>query len=423
MNIVNMFIGLDLTTQIVLIIAIISGFYMAWNIGANDVANAMGTVVGSGSITIKQAIIVAAIFEFAGAFLVGGSVTNTISKGIVSPEVISNTQVFIIGMLSALIASSVWLNIATYFGWPVSTTHSIVGAVVGFGIVQSGFKAVDWKMIGEITIGWIVSPLLGGILAFIVFKVIEKTILEKKNPIKSSKHAVPIIVEVSTFVLVLSLVYKGLKNLHLDINFTEACIIGVAASIIFGIITYLIIRKFDEKEGDKEYKYKVVEGIFMKLQIVTACYISFAHGANDVANAIGPLAGIYFAIVNGMVEVKNIVPPWILILGAVGIVIGIATYGYKVIGTIGEKITEVTPTRGFAAEMGTATTVLLASRMGLPISTTHTLIGAVVGVALGRGVAVLNVNIIKNIVASWIITIPFTALLTIIMLKLINLVI
>ena len=183
MNIVNMFIGLDLTTQIVLIIAIISGFYMAWNIGANDVANAMGTVVGSGSITIKQAIIVAAIFEFAGAFLVGGSVTNTISKGIVSPEVISNTQVFIIGMLSALIASSVWLNIATYFGWPVSTTHSIVGAVVGFGIVQSGFKAVDWKMIGEITIGWIVSPLLGGILAFIVFKVIEKTILEDRKSV------------------------------------------------------------------------------------------------------------------------------------------------------------------------------------------------------------------------------------------------
>lgn len=417
MNFMSTLGNMDSFTLTVLILAVIAGFYMAWNIGANDVANAMGTVVGSGSITIKQAIIVAAIFEFVGAFLVGGSVTDTISKKIVSPEIINNTTVFIIGMLAALIASSIWLNVATYFGWPVSTTHSIVGAVVGFGLVQGGLGAVKWGKIGEIAVSWIVSPVMGAILAFIVFKIIEGTILEKENPVKSAKKATPIIVGVSTFLLVLSMVFKGLKNLHLDINFTEASLIGIVAAILMGILTHVWMKKLDHNGEDKEKKYVIVEGIFMKLQIVTACYISFAHGANDVANSVGPLAGIYNAIVSGTIADKAPVPSWILITGAIGIVIGIATYGYKVIGTIGEKITEITPTRGFAAEMGTATTVLLASRMGLPISTTHTLIGAVVGVALGRGVAVLNVNIIKGIVASWFITLPFTAVLTIIILK------
>lgn len=417
MDFINMISKMDSFTLTILILAIVTGFYMAWNIGANDVANAMGTVVGSGSITIKQAIIVAAIFEFAGAFLVGGSVTDTISKKIISPEVITNTTVFIIGMLAALIASSIWLNLATYFGWPVSTTHSIVGAVVGFGLIQGGLGAIYWNKIGEIAISWIISPLMGGILAFIVFKVIEVTILEKKNPVKSAKKATPIIVAVSTFLLVLSLLFKGLKNLHLDINFIEASLIGIAASIALGLLTYFLMSKLNHDGDDKAEKYEIVEGIFMKLQIVTACYISFAHGANDVANSVGPVAGIYNAIISGNIADKAPVPSWILVMGAIGIVVGIATYGYKVIGTIGEKITEITPTRGFAAEMGTATTVLLASRLGLPISTTHTLIGAVVGVALGRGVAVLNVNIIKNIVASWVITIPFTAVLTIIILK------
>lgn len=417
MNFINMMGNMDGFHLTILILAIVTGFYMAWNVGANDVANAMGTVVGSGSISIKQAIIVAAIFEFAGAFLVGGSVTDTISKKIVSPEIINNTTVFIIGMLAALIASSIWLNVATYFGWPVSTTHSIVGAVVGFGLVQGGIGAVKWGKIGEIAVSWIVSPVMGAILAFIVFKIIEGTILEKENPVKSAKKATPIIVGATTFLLVLSMVFKGLKNLHLEINFPEASLIGIVAAIIMGVLTRFWMKKLDHNGEDKEKKYEIVEGIFMKLQIVTACYISFAHGANDVANSVGPLAGIYNAIVSGSIADKTPVPSWILITGAIGIVIGIATYGYKVIGTIGEKITEITPTRGFAAEMGTATTVLLASRMGLPISTTHTLIGAVVGVALGRGVAVLNVNIIKGIVASWFITLPFTAVLTIIILK------
>jgi inorganic phosphate transporter, PiT family len=417
MNFINILENMDTFTIIILSITIITGFYMAWNVGANDVANAMGTVVGSGSITIKQAIIVAAIFELAGAFLVGGSVTDTISKKIISPEVITNTTVFIIGMLAALIASSMWLNLATYFGWPVSTTHSIVGGVVGFGLIQGGIRAIYWEKIGEIAISWVISPLMGGILAFIVFKVIEKSILEKKNPVMSAKKAIPIIVAISTFLLVLSLLFKGLKNLHLDINFIEASLIGIAVSIVLGLFTYFILSKLNHDGGDETEKYEIVEGIFMKLQIATACYISFAHGANDVANTVGPIAGIYNAIISGNIADKTPVPSWILVMGAIGIVVGLATYGYKVIGTIGEKITEITPTRGFAAEMGTATTVLLASRLGLPISTTHTLIGAVVGVALGRGVAVLNVNIIKNIVASWVITIPFTAVLTIIILK------
>ncbi len=419
MDIINSFLAMDLFTQTILVLAIITGFYMAWNIGANDVANAMGTVVGSGSITIKQAIIVAGIFEFCGAFFVGGNVADTISKGIVSPVVVQNANLFIMGMLAALIASSIWLNIATYFGWPVSTTHAIVGGVAGFGILIGGFGAVNWNKMGDIVASWVISPVMGALIAFIIFKVIERNILEKRNPVRSAKRVVPLIVAAASFVMAFSLLYKGLKNLKFEINFIEAAGISIVIAALLGILTYVLMKRLDHRGDDKEQKYEIVEGVFMKLQLVTACYISFAHGANDVANAVGPVAGIYSALVNsgGEMAEKVTVPSWILVMGAIGIVIGIATYGYKVIGTIGEKITEITATRGFSAEMGTATTVLIASRMGLPISTTHTLVGAVIGVALGRGVAVLNLKMIKSIVASWFITIPVTIVLTILILK------
>jgi len=329
MNIINSFMAMDVFTQTILVLAIITGFYMAWNIGANDVANAMGTVVGSGSITIKQVIILAGIFEFCGAFFVGGNVADTISKGIVSPVVVQNANFFIMGMLAALIASSIWLNVATYFGWPVSTTHAIVGGVTGFGILVGGFGAVNWSKMGNIVASWIISPVMGAAIAFIVFKVVETTILEKRNPVRSAKKSVPLIVGASSFVMVFSLLYKGLKNLKLEINFIEALGISVVAAVFLSILTYVLMQKLDHNGDDKEQKYEIVEGVFMKLQLVTACYISFAHGANDVANAVGPVAGIYSALINksGEIGEKVTVPSWILVMGAIAIVIGIATYG------------------------------------------------------------------------------------------------
>ncbi|BDU50814.1 inorganic phosphate transporter [Haliovirga abyssi] len=403
---------------IILGIALIVGFYMAWNIGANDVANAMGTSVGSKAITLKQAVIIAAIFEFLGAVLAGSNVTNTVRKGIVSPDVFTDPKIFVIGMLAALLAAGLWLNLATHFGLPVSTTHSIVGSVVGFGIVSKGIGAVHWSKIGNIVLSWVVSPLMGGIIALIVFKIIERTILEKDKPVERAKKIAPLFVGMTGFILTLSLVFKGLKNLHLDLSFGEASLIGTGVAIVIYIISFVLLRNVHSK-GDE---YKSVEGIFRYLQIITACYVAFAHGANDVANAIGPLAGIVAVVKTGSIATTAAVPMWVLALGGVGIVVGVATMGYKVIGTIGEKITELTPTRGFSAEFGAATTVLVASRMGLPISTTHTLIGAVIGVALGRGVAALNMAIVKDIVASWLITIPFAAGLTMVLFEIFKLI-
>lgn len=403
---------------IVLVIALIVGFYMAWNIGANDVANAMGTSVGSKAITLKQAVLIAAVFEFLGAVLAGANVTNTVREGIVSPDVFTDPKIFVIGMLASLLAAGLWLNLATYFGLPVSTTHSIVGSVVGFGIISKGVGAVHWSKIGNIVLSWVTSPLMGGIIALIVFKIIERTILEKNRPVERAKKIAPIFIGLVGFILTLSLFYKGLKNLHLDLNFAQASLAGTGVAIIAYLISFVLLRNVKSKGDD----YKAVEGIFRYLQIITACYIAFAHGANDVANAIGPLAGIVGVVKTGAIASTAPVSMWVLVLGGVGIVVGVATMGYKVIGTIGEKITELTPTRGFSAEFGAATTVLLASRMGLPISTTHTLIGAVIGVALGRGVAALNMAIIKDIIASWLITIPFAAGLTMVLFEIFKLI-
>ncbi len=451
---------------ILMIIAISSGLYMAWSIGANDVANAMGTSVGSKALTIKRAVILAAILEFSGSFLVGSHVSETIRKGIVSPQLfVGHPMDLVYGMIGALLAAAIWLQFATYFGWPVSTTHSIVGSVIGFGVVVGGFHAVDWGKVGSIVASWVVSPLLSGTIAFIVFSFLRRQIYYQDNPIRSAKKVVPPLVFLVFVILTLAMVFKGLKNLHLNLSFGHALIVASIVGLIAAVISHFLVRNIKEeaqeiveeakqpigvnrgidraihhlnkavsasrgelkmelariledlkaaKDSAKLHtevrrssaEFKTVQKIFAYLQVLSASFVAFAHGANDVANAVGPLAAVVSVLGNGIVAMKAQVPLWILGLGGVGIVIGLATWGWRVMETIGKKITELTPTRGFAAEFSAATTIVLASRLGLPISTTHTLVGAVLGVGLARGIGSLNLRIVSDIVISWIVTIP-----------------
>lgn len=397
---------------IFILLALAIGLFMAWNIGANDVANAMGTSVGSGALTLRQAVLVAAVFEFGGAVLVGAHVTSTIKGGILSPELFADTpEIFMFGMAAALLGAAIWLLVATVMGLPVSTTHSIVGAVVGFGIITVGWGNVNWGTMASIVMSWVVSPLCGGLLAFLTFTFISRKIILADSPYDATVRWAPYLVAVVGFTLSLSILYKGLKNLNLDLPFSMAGPVCLAISVILGFAMRIWLARRHRPAG---FSVVAVERLFAGLQVVTACYVAFAHGANDVANAIGPLAGIMQVYQDGTLAAKAPVPIWILGLGGVGIVAGLATYGYKVIMTIGHQITTMTPTRGFSAEFGAATTVLAASRLGLPISTTHTLVGAVIGVGFARGLAALNLRVIRNIVTSWIITIPAAGMISVI---------
>ncbi len=398
-------------------LAIAAGLYMAMNIGGNDVANAMGTSVGSGALTFKQAILVAAIFEFAGAVLVGSHVTNTIRKGIITPEAFaSQPELLMYGMLAALLAGGIWLQIATAFGLPVSTTHSIIGAILGFGIISStGGGNVQWGKVASIVMSWVISPVMGGLIAFFMFTLIRKAILLKKNPAGPTKRLAPFLIALVIFILVLSFIYKGLKNLHLDLPLGQAVTYALAAAVVAALLAHFTLPSLERRMNGE---LKFVERIFRDLQILTACYVAFAHGANDVANSIGPLAAILNIMKSGSVAMKVQVPTWVLAMGGGGIVLGLAIWGRNVIETVGKKITEMTPSRGFSAEFGAATTVLVCSKLGLPISTTHTLVGSVIGVGFARGIAALNLHVIRNIIYSWIITMPVTGVIAIILYKL-----
>ncbi|MDX1623455.1 MAG: inorganic phosphate transporter [Gemmatimonadota bacterium] len=392
-------------------LALLIGLFMAWNIGANDVANAMGTSVGSGALTLKQAIWVAAVFEFGGAVLVGAHVAETIKGGIIPPEAFAaSPEVFMYGMAAALLGASVWLLVATVLGLPVSTTHSIVGAVVGFGLLTVGWREVDWPLMGSIVLSWIVSPVCGGLIAFLMFTFVRREIILSDEPYDATVKWAPHLVALVGFTLALSILYKGLKNLHLDFSFVTALPLCLLVGGVLGLAMRMWLSRRPRPTG---YSVVEVERLFAGLQVVTACYVAFAHGANDVANAIGPLAAVVQAAQEGVVAARAPVPIWILVLGGAGIVMGLATYGYRVIETVGHKITTMTPTRGFSAEFGAATTVLFASRLGLPISTTHTLVGSVIGVGLARGIAALDLRVIRNIVSSWIVTIPAAAVVTV----------
>ncbi len=400
-----------------IILACVFGFFMAWGVGANDVANAMGTSVGSKAITIKQAIIIATIFEFAGAFLAGGQVTSTIRKGILDSSMIAdNPEVLVFGMLASLLAAGIWLMVASRWGWPVSTTHTIVGAIVGFAVVAIGVDAVKWGKIGTIVSSWVVSPLLAGSIAYGLFYSVQRLILDTADPFKNAKRYVPIYIFFVGFIIALVTMYKGLKHVGLELTAAECYISATLIGIVSMVIGKFYINKLRfDPEADRDFHFTNVEKIFAVLMMFTACAMAFAHGSNDVANAIGPLAAVISIVENaGEVGQKSALPLWVLLLGGGGIVVGLVTYGHKVMATIGTGITELTPSRGFAATLAAATTVVLASRIGLPISTTHTLVGAVLDVGLARGIAALNLNVIRTIFMSWVITLPAGAILSII---------
>ena len=439
---------------ILMSLALIFGLYMAWCIGANDVANAMGTSVGSGALTLKQAVVIAAVMELAGAVLVGMHVTETVRSGMFDPtqfEAMPLTLAF----LSALLAAAVWLQVATYFGWPVSTTHSIVGAIVGVGVLIGGPGVVSWGKVGAIVASWVTSPLCGGLLAFAFFRLIQWRVVDRKHPLREAYRWIPVLVFYVGFTMTLVIVYKGLKNLGLHMDLGQALLLSLTIGTVFASFSVQqmrILRRVHERErrtrgielsGDldvgipftrkdapegeielrpalvegsqlpakrweyrRHFEFEKVEAIFGGPLVLSACFLAFAHGANDVANAIAPLAAVVELTRTGMVGFESPVPVWILVLGGGGIVIGLATWGYRVIDTVGRKITQLTPNRGFAANIATATTIVIASRLGFPISTTHTLVGAVLGIGLARGIEFLNLRVIRDIVISWVVTVP-----------------
>lgn len=458
-----------------LIVSLVFGFYMTWNIGANDVANAMGTSVGSKALTLKKAVILAAILEFAGACLVGSQVSETIQSGIIDISAFAlNPMVLAVGMIAALLGTGIWLQIASYNGWPVSTTHSIIGALLGFGVIIAGPAAIYWTKIYYIALSWILSPLLGATVSYLVFTLIQRKILFSANPLRSARSLMPVFIFFSFLILGLGLLIDGLSKLHLNFTFLPALGLSVILGLLAALISSLffkkqlyvvseenmqkqqvdfqllrglhksikhlrrtetiangqlqddvgqMLKKLSKEAHDakkqmnlqvKSLENNQVEKVFGFLQILSACFVAFAHGANDVANAIGPLAAIIGIIKHKSVAMAAHTPLWLLALGGAGIVVGLMTWGWRVIETIGKKITDLTPTRGFAAEISAAAIILLASKLGLPISTTHTLIGAVLGVGLARGIGALNLSILKDIAAAWVITIPAGAIFTII---------
>lgn len=395
----------------ILIAAVLVGLYSAINIGANDVANAMATSVASGALTIKRAVVVAGVCDILGAVLVGSHVANTIRKGLIDPLQFSDKPtLFLFGMLAAVLGSALWVNIATYFKLPVSTTHSIIGGVLGFGLVSVGIAGIKWKVVLFVALSWIISPVFGGIIAFTIFSIIKKFILSSKEPIAQTRKIGPFFTGMVGFILSLAVTFKGLKHLHLDLPIIEALLISLCVGAGGFLLGSFLLRRYKERDTDPYYQ---VEKMANPLQVLSAGFQAFSHGANDVANAIGPVAAIVTVIQTQKVEMQVAIPLWLLLLGGVGLAFGVYTWGYRVMETVGEKITSITPTRGFSAEFGTATTVLLCSRLGMPVSTTHVAVGNIIGVGLARGISAINLDVIKKIFSAWIISLPAAGLFSI----------
>jgi len=400
---------------LLLVIAVGLGFYKAWTIGANDVANGMATVVGAGTLTLKQAIILASVFEFLGAFLVGQHVTETIKGGIVPMETfVSNPMVFGIGMLSVAAASAIWLNIATLLSRPVSVTQATIGGILGFALVSplGGPKCIQWSALGGIALSWIISPLTGAVFAYVLYRCIVRFVLKSRHPVYFARTAVPLGFSATLGILFLSATYKGLPAITINLPFYGLLLIAAGiCAISYAISWYVVELRVRDRRIRLKDRYEVIERWFGRLQVITACYMSFAHGGNDVASAIGPLAGSMHVFSGQAIGTHSSISPWLMAFGGAGIVIGLATMGYKVIATVGHKITEITPSRGFAAAFATATTVLTCSKLGLPISTTFVMVGAITGVGLARGLASLDLRVIRQILSSWVVTIPISAIL------------
>jgi inorganic phosphate transporter, PiT family len=402
--------------EIIVVVTIIVGFYMAWNIGANDVANSMACAVGSRALTVFWAVVLASICNFCGAVLVGSHVADTVRKGIIDTQAFTNDpRMLAHGMLCALLAAAVWLNLSSYLGMPVSTTHSIVGAVVGFGILEAGLHHVHWHTMEEIVASWFISPLVGGIMAFVIFKLILRYILTAKEPVAAARKGVPICVFVVFATIILSIIYKGLAHLHLNLKAPSAIILSILGGLGAAGISMLLARR-NRSSHDKlslTQQLRQVEKTFVVLVVITSCTVAFAHGANDVANAIGPLAAVVEIVKTNRVPGRVPIDLWLLVFGGFGIASGLATFGYRVMRVVGTQVTDITPSRGIAANLAGMMTVLTCSKMGLPVSTTHTMIGAILGVGLARGITAINRTVVKSIFTSWLGTVPAAALLTV----------
>ena len=381
------------------------GFYMAWSIGSNDVANSMATAVGAKAITFKQAVIIAGVLNIVGAVFVGGRVTGTVRSGIVDVTGIPS-NLLLLGFIASLLAAAFWVTLSTWKEMPISTTHSIIGALIGFGLIAGGTSSVMWGKVGSVIASWLLSPIAGCILAFLIFKLIVKTIFAKDEPVKSAKIVGPIVIGFTAFLIVSSLFLKTPLSENYSISEVQGLQIAATIAVIVVIMALFMFRKIQAKGADD---YFTVERIFRKLQIVTSCYVAFAHGANDVANAIGPVAAIIPLATTGVLGDTVEVPMWLLAIGGIGISLGCMTWGRRVMKTVGSRITSLTNTRGFSVDFGAATTVLIASKLGLPISTSHTVVGAVIGVGLARGLEAVDLSVIKKIIVSWILTLPIAA--------------
>jgi PiT family inorganic phosphate transporter len=404
-------------------LAAVFGLFMAWGIGANDVANAMATSIGSGALTIKKALIVAAVFEFTGAVLAGGGVTSTIRSGIIESSFVeSEPELLVYGMLAALLSAAIWLLAASRRGWPVSTTHSIVGAIVGFAVVAYGTSSVEWTKVWTIVASWVISPVTAGIFAYFIFSSIQWLILRHENPLERARRYAPVYVFLTVTLISLVTIFKGLSHVGLTLSTTEAYLTAFGlAFVVAALGRYFILRIQVDRKAEKKFHYATVEKVFGVLMVITACSMAFAHGSNDVANAIGPVAAVISVARTGIVSQESVVPFWILVLGGCGIVIGLATFGRHVIATVGARITDLTPTRGFSAELAAASTIVLASGTGIPVSTTHTLVGAVLGVGVARGISAINLGVVGRIFVSWVVTIPVGAALTVVIFYLLRL--
>jgi PiT family inorganic phosphate transporter len=400
----------------VLIIGYIFGFYMAWNIGANDVANSMASAVGARAITIRQAVFIAGILNVVGAVFIGSHVTKTIRKGIVSTDILADPHLALIGALAALLAAALWVSFATWKSLPVSTTHSIVGAMIGFGIMAGGFSVINWGKLGAVVLSWVISPVFSMAIAYLMFKTIVKFILSKDDPASQALKLAPYFISIAFFVVILSFLFKTPLGKRLAIGTPLALLIAAVLAMVLGFLAVKILRKFTKKTN-----LSAEEEIFRKIQIGTSCYVALAQGANDVANAIGPLAVIYFLVKTGGVGANVPVPVFLLFFGGIGIACGIGMAGHRVMDTIGKKITTLTNTRGFSVDFAAATTVMLASKMGLPVSTTHAAVGGVMGVGLARGLEAVNFRIIFQIILYWILTVPASAITSIVIFKILQL--
>jgi inorganic phosphate transporter, PiT family len=399
----------------VLIIGYVFGFYMAWNIGANDVANSMASAVGAKAITIRQAIFIAGILNITGAAFIGSHVTNTIRKGIVSTQVLADPHLALIGALSALLAAALWVSFATWKSLPVSTTHSIVGAMIGFGIMAGGFSVINWGKLAAVVMSWVISPVFSVVIAFLMFKLIVFTILSKKDSFAGALKLSPFFIGITFFIVVLSFLFKTPLGKKLSMGTPVALVVATILALIFGFAGKRLLKRLIKKK-----KSNGTEEIFRRIQIGTSCYVALAQGANDVANAIGPLAVIYFLVKTGSVGATVPVPVFLLLFGGIGIAFGVGMAGHRVMETIGTKITTLTNTRGFSVDFAAATTVLIASKMGLPVSTTHAAVGGVLGVGLARGLEAVNFGIIYKIMLYWVLTVPAAAVTSMVIFKILQ---